>query len=164
MAQRASARSATPRMVSISACEASDCDGAVARRSSGCARRASARSATPRLGSGAAHDATTGGCGLGLRCLSARSESPGAAHHVRLSFAQVDENERCSCCSKEFFWAAYDVFHAMDRRGIDAVQRADFMWALGALGHGLDFQRTLRRGGVCAYFYGTAKDLYLEEF
>lgn len=59
---------------------------------------------------------------------------------------------------------AYDVFHAMDRRRADAVRRIDFLWALGALGPGLHFQRIIRKAGLSPYFYSTSQDLFLEDF
>lgn len=52
----------------------------------------------------------------------------------------------------------------MDRRGVDAVRRIDFVWALSALGASVNFQKTCRRAGLPAHFHDTAKDLSLEEF
>lgn len=152
VANRISTRSATPRMVA----EASD-----RRRCSDFPFRATARSATPRLAGAAACEIIAGGRAGSRRCSSARSA---CGPKARSFTPQGDENERCSCCSKETCWAAYDVFYAMDIRGVDAVQRVDWVWALGALGTGVEFSRTMRKANLSAYFHATAKDLYLEEF
>merc|ERR1719223_1015526 len=52
------------------------------------------------------------------------SERP--SHLKRRSQAAVvsvkEELERCSCCTKEEFWAIYDIFASMDRRQEDSVR------------------------------------------
>lgn len=72
--------------------------------------------------------------------------------------------ERCGCCSKEDFWALFDVFDAMDRGGVGAVSRADFFWALKALGHSAEFQKALNKAALSAHFHKTARELPLESF
>merc|ERR1719454_2853641 len=52
----------------------------------------------------------------------------------------------------------------MDLRSKDAVQRADFLWALRAFGAKVDFIRTIKAANLTAYFHDTAQDLYLEDF
>lgn len=73
------------------------------------------------------------------------------------------ENERCPCCTKEEFWIIYDVFASMDRRQDESVSRSDFLWALGAHGASVEFQRVVRRSRLSAYFKSTARDISLQE-
>lgn len=158
---RASARSATPRLVSAVPREPRDCGDDVRRGCPVPGTRAKARSATPRLTGGVPCDSRASS-GSRRRSSSNRSESPGVP-----AASQGEEHEHCGSCSIEAFWAAYDVFHAMDRRAVDAVQRVDFIWALGALGTGRNFkvfQRILRKAGLSEYFRNTARSLYLEDF
>mmetsp|Transcript_32944 Transcript_32944/g.60556 ORF Transcript_32944/g.60556 Transcript_32944/m.60556 type:complete len:413 (+) Transcript_32944:139-1377(+) len=100
------------------------------------------------------------------RCASAQPEKQRAGRRwpsesVSLRGPKI---ERCSCCTKQEFWTWYDVFAAMDRRGVGAVQRTDFVWALSGLGASIDFQKTCRRAALPSYFHDTAKDLSMEEF
>jgi len=94
------------------------------------------------------------------------------------------ENERCSCCTKEEFWTLFDVFACMDRRqqgeGLyckyrmqtsvpcwrqqGAIRRGDFVWALGAHGSSVEFQKVVRRSRLFAYFKSTAQDISFGEF
>lgn len=75
-----------------------------------------------------------------------------------------EDGERCGCCTKEVFWAFYDVFAKMDRRGVGAASRSDFVWALSALGTDLVFQKAARRATLSAHFHDSAEDLPLAEF
>lgn len=72
--------------------------------------------------------------------------------------------ERCDCCSKEDFGSLYDVFEAMDRRGCGTICRADFVWALAALGASSEYQRAVRKTKLSAYFRATVQELSLEDF
>jgi len=74
------------------------------------------------------------------------------------------ENERCSCCTKEEFWTLFDVFACMDRRHQGAIRRGDFVWALGAHGASVEFQKVLRKSRLFAYFKSTAQDISFGEF
>lgn len=100
------------------------------------------------------------------RCSSAQLGKQGAGRRCRFESVSLRglQVERCSCCTKQEFWTFYDVFAAMDRRGVGAIQRSDFSWALSALGASLDFQKTCRRAALPSYFRDTAKDLSMEVF
>mmetsp|Transcript_90499 Transcript_90499/g.255472 ORF Transcript_90499/g.255472 Transcript_90499/m.255472 type:complete len:407 (+) Transcript_90499:3-1223(+) len=76
----------------------------------------------------------------------------------------TDDVERCSCCTKDDVWSLFDAFEAMDCRGVDSISRADFFWALKALGAGVEFQKAVQKARVSAYFHQTAQDLSLEDF
>jgi hypothetical protein len=75
-----------------------------------------------------------------------------------------EENERCTCCTKEDFWVCFDIFCAMDRRQAGAVRRGDFVWSLSAHGASVEFQRVVRRSRLSAYFKATAQEIGLEEY
>mmetsp|Transcript_34645 Transcript_34645/g.97188 ORF Transcript_34645/g.97188 Transcript_34645/m.97188 type:complete len:351 (+) Transcript_34645:96-1148(+) len=72
--------------------------------------------------------------------------------------------ERCDCCSKEDFWSLFDVFESMDRRGCGTICRADFVWALSALGASSEYQRAVRRTKLAAHFRATVHEVSLEDF
>lgn len=98
-----------------------------------------------------------------MRCASRRGRRP--LGRIRPLLAGSPEPvERCSLCTKEDYWVIHDAFESMDRRGIGAIRRMDYVWALGAHGTCLEFRKTLRRAGLNAYFHGSSEELPLEAF
>lgn len=52
----------------------------------------------------------------------------------------------------------------MDRHQEESLRRVDFVWALGAHGASIEFQKVVRRSRLSAYFKSTARDICLQDF
>lgn len=90
--------------------------------------------------------------------------TPVATLRSQISFRE--DADRCACCLKDDFWLLTDAFDAMDRRGVGAICRADFAWALTAAActSGVELFRAARKAGLTAHFRKTTEELSLDAF
>lgn len=89
-------------------------------------------------------------------------------HKRRLSKSPVPQaiiakEERCGRCSRQEMWAAYDVFHSMDKRGENKISRHDYLETMSNYPT-LDKLKVLKRSALEGRFRENAKDVSLEEF
>ncbi|CAK0798029.1 unnamed protein product, partial [Prorocentrum cordatum] len=67
-------------------------------------------------------------------------------------------------CDEKSVQSLLATFEAMDRRGVYAVSREDFLWSQKALAVGHDFQRVARNASVTSHFFTSKADLTLSRF
>jgi hypothetical protein len=75
----------------------------------------------------------------------------------------IVKRERCSRCTRQEMWAAYDVFRSMDKRGVRQISRHDYLQTMSNYPT-LDKLKVLKRSGLEGRFRMNAKEVSLEEF
>lgn len=70
--------------------------------------------------------------------------------------------ERCGCCSMDYFWKVYDSFRLMDKRGCGSVRRCDFYEASTEYVT-LEMCRTINAANLHRRFKSNAAELTFQE-